>query len=205
MIKVSHFVKFSEALSTTLIDRFALYLLDKLFFLLHNLINSGISILVKCKRTRDKESGTIRLEMYRVISCKSFTYLPLFLRINYYTEFHSTEEFQRYKNKKKKPTIFPSDYSLNQKFLSAENWGKPDSVQWRPPEIARAQTNNTFLIPLSTLSPVDVPACPRKPVRQKQRARSTGRRRFTCSRVRGVSITPPRRHNRPTPRAPPQR
>lgn len=115
MIKVSHFVKFSEALSTTLIDRFALYLLDKLFFLLHNLINSGISILVKCKRTRDKESGTIRLEMYRVISCKSFTYLPLFLRINYYTEFHSTEEFQRYKNKKKKPTIFPSDYLLNQK------------------------------------------------------------------------------------------
>lgn len=141
MIKVSHFVKFSEALSTTLIDRFALYLLDKLFFLLHNLINSGISILVKCKRTRDKESGTIRLEMYRVISCKSFTYLPLFLRINYYTEFHSTEEFQRYKNKKKTnlPTIFPSDYLLNQKFLSAENWGKPDSVQWRPPEIARAQ------------------------------------------------------------------
>lgn len=156
MIKVSHFVKFSEALSTTLIDRFALYLLDKLFFLLHNLINSGISILVKCKRTRDKESGTIRLEMYRVISCKSFTYLPLFLRINYYTEFHSTEEFQRYKNKKKKPTIFPSDYSLNQKFLSAENWGKPDSVQWRPPEIARAQINNTFLIPLSTLSPVQM-------------------------------------------------
>lgn len=69
-------------------------------------------MLVKCKRTRDKESGTIRLEMYRVISCKSFSYLLLspplpFLSSN---KLSLNFIFRRIPTKRKPTTIFPSDY-----------------------------------------------------------------------------------------------
>lgn len=124
-------------------------------------------MLAKCKRTRDKDSGTII-----VISRKSFTYLPRLsplLRTNYH---RISRKFKR---------NFPSRLFI---FFSTEKNQLQNNAQFpSSPKI-------TFLIFLLKLGQLDVPACPRKPVRQKQRARSTGRRRCTCSRVR---ITPPRR------------
>lgn len=115
MINVSHFVKFSEALSTTLIDRFALHSLDKLFFFfLFTILLIAVHLCwPKCKRTRDKERAVqLDWKWYRVISCKSFTVIspppsppPLFLRINYHhfhIEFHFFKKFQRCKKKKEK-------------------------------------------------------------------------------------------------------
>lgn len=135
MINVSHFVKFSEALSTTLIDRFALHSLDKLFFFfLFTILLIAVHLCwPKCKRTRDKERAVqLDWKWYRVISCKSFTVIspppsppPSFFEliiIIFTSNFIFSKNFNDAKKKKKKnrQPIFPSFDYLHSAYFFCE-------------------------------------------------------------------------------------
>lgn len=104
-------------------------------------------MLVKCKRTRDKESGTIRLEMYRVISCKSFSYLSLFspppflssnkLSLNFI--------FQRIPTKENQQQFFPPIIYTGRIFSCFfTEREKPDSRDTQISKFVAINNNNSY-------------------------------------------------------------